>query len=800
MRRPAIPVLILIALAVACGNPQRPDAAGYTPLMHAARDGDVETIRRLIERGHDVNYKGREVVRYGLLFPFRDVETVDIPSRSWTPLIAAAAANRPESIRELIRLGADIKRMGVDGPPIIVAAERGALEATRALIDGGADPSTRDRRGTPLTLSLRGGHYALVRLLLERGASAGYEYDLEDALLVPLAHGDYAIIREIFTKTRLRSRRTVGREGLQMILSAVGAGHDEAARIPIDAAQDLSGVVGTAREMEIVTATGRDDAATVLRLTGDLLRGDHFPAVLLGMAAGAGSRNVVEALMRAGAPADARDRENRTPLMIAREARTLAAVEALIAAGADVNLTGNRLGRTPLMHAASAGNVPLMKLLIARGARVDGRDRKRWSAIRIAHEEARSPAAVEVLTAAGASASDLRDAELVAAYLSGDRRKVEELLRSGADASTSTARGASLLSDAIRNRNDSIALLLIRSRADPDFGGTGTNPLIIASQMGREEIVMALLAGGANPNITSAIDEQPLTVASRHPRVVRMLIRAGADVNQRANGETPLGRVIRVGHTESARMLRSAGATENGRRLHLLSEAAARGDVAAFERELASAGTVEKERALVAAAMAGQTELARRLLNRGVSSDARTEDWTAVQAALAVHDAEMRQLLLERGATAMPTDPAALGRDLIDAARRGDVAAVTMLLDAGSDVNWRGSHNYAKPALFVAVEHDRAEAVRLLIARGADVNRGEKFFYTRVTPLMTAALEGSENAARVLIAAGADIHYVDERGTTALSIAEGQRDVNYLRREPAFTRIAAMLRKAGAKK
>src|ERR671914_61145 len=376
MRRPAIPIFILIALAVACGNPQRPDAAGYTPLMRAARDGDVEEIRRLIERGHDVNYQGRKVVRYGPIFPFEDVETLDIPSRSWTPLIAAAAANRPESIRELIPLGADVTRMGADGPPIIVAAERGALEATRALIDGGADPSTRDRRGTPLTLSLRGGHYALVRLLLERGVSAGYQYDLEDALLVALARGDYAIIREVSTKTRLGSRRTVGREGLQMILTAVAAGHVDAARIPIDAAQDLSRVVGTAREMEIVAASGRDDPATVLRLTGDLLRRDHFPAVLLGMAAGAGSRNVVEALIRAGAPADARDRENRTPLMIAREARTLAGVEALIAAGADVNLIGNRLARTPLMHAASAGNVPLIKLLIAHGARVDGRDRK----------------------------------------------------------------------------------------------------------------------------------------------------------------------------------------------------------------------------------------------------------------------------------------------------------------------------------------------------------------------------------------------------------------------------------------
>lgn len=800
MRRSAIPLFVLIAFAAGCGSPQRPDGAGYTPLMRAARDGDLETIRRLIEGGHEVNYQGRQVTTYSVLFPFTNVETVDVPARSWTPLIAAAAANRPDSIGELIRLGANVNLPGLDGPAIIVAAERGAVEATRALIDGGASPSTTDRRGTPLTLALRAGHDALVRLLLERGVSAGYEYDLEDALLVVLQRGDYALIREVASKTGLRSPRTVGREGRQIILGAIAAGHDAAARIPIDAAQDLSRVVGTAAEMEIVAATARDDAATVLRLTGDLLRRDHLPAALLGMAAAAGSRNVVEGLVRAGVPVDARDRENRTPLMIARQARTLAAVEALMAAGADVNVTGGRLERTPVMFAASVGNVPLIKLLLAAGARVDDRDRTRWAAIRIAHEEGRSPAAVEVLAAAGASRSGLREAELVAAYEKGDTRAIEELLQAGVDPSISTAGGASLLADAIRNRKDAIAQLLIRARANPDFGGTDTNPLIMASQMGREELVAALLTAGANPNIVSAIDEQPLTAASRHPRIVRMLLRAGADVNRSSNNETPLRRMIRGSHTESARMLRSAGATDDGRSAHPLSEAAARGDVPAFDRQLASAGTIEKERALVAAAMAGQTELARRLLDLGVSAEARTEEWTAVEAALAMNDAAMRRLLLERGATAPSADPATLGRDLLAAARRGDVAAVTMLVDAGADINWRGSRDDAKPALFVAVEHDRVDVLQLLIARGADVNRREKFFHTHVTPLMTAALEGSENTARVLIAAGADVHYVDERGTTALSIAEGQREVNYLKREPAFTRIAAMLRAAGAKK
>jgi ankyrin repeat protein len=327
--------------------------------------------------------------------------------------------------------------------------------------------------------------------------------------------------------------------------------------------------------------------------------------------------------------------------------------------------------------------------------------------------------------------------------------------------------------------------------------------------MGLEEIVAALLAAGADPNLVGQFGDRPLTSAFRHPRILRMLIRGGADVNQRpAKQESALGRVSRLmrepspeteTYRHAAQILRAAGATEDGRRPHPLSEAAARGDVAAFDRELARAGDEEKSRALVAAATTGQTDFARRLLNLGVSPDARAGDWTAAEAALDANDGPMRELLLERGATVATTDPEELGRHLIDATRRGDLAAVKMLLDAGADINFRGSHQYMKPPLFVAVEHDHAEIVRFLIRAGADVNRREKFFYTHQTPLMAAALEGSVNAARVLIDSGANVHYADERQTTALSIAEGQREVNYLKREPAFSRIAAMLRKAGAR-
>src|SRR5688572_31340609 len=66
------------------------DAGGYTALMHAAEDGDVERIESLLRRGADIDYQGRLIVRYSLLFPFRDESWEDVPLDSLTPLMVAA--------------------------------------------------------------------------------------------------------------------------------------------------------------------------------------------------------------------------------------------------------------------------------------------------------------------------------------------------------------------------------------------------------------------------------------------------------------------------------------------------------------------------------------------------------------------------------------------------------------------------------------------------------------------------------------------------------------------------------------
>lgn len=72
------------------------------------------------------------------------------------------------------------------------------------------------------------------------------------------------------------------------------------------------------------------------------------------------------------------------------------------------------------------------------------------------------------------------------------------------------------------------------------------------------------------------------------------------------------------------------------------------------------------------------------------------------------------------------TSKQALNDQLYEAVRKGDLAAVTSLLDQGADVN--AKFRYGATALFKAAERGHTEIVKLLLARGADVTVKDTFY------------------------------------------------------------------------
>jgi ankyrin repeat protein len=178
---------------------------------------------------------------------------------------------------------------------------------------------------------------------------------------------------------------------------------------------------------------------------------------------------------------------------------------------------------------------------------------------------------------------------------------------------------------------------------------------------------------------------------------------------------------------------------------------------------------------------------AQRLLRAGANPNAANRyGVTPLSLAATNRNAAMADALLKAGADAN-SKVAGGNTVLMAAARTGNPEIVRLLIAHGANVNAKGDV-YGETALVWAIQDNHAEAAQVLIAHGADVNgrtnpierEKDRFGLEGVltilphgnwTPLMYAARQGSLQAARTLVDAGASLNVADPDSTTALIIA-----------------------------
>jgi len=169
-----------------------------------------------------------------------------------------------------------------------------------------------------------------------------------------------------------------------------------------------------------------------------------------GEAAKDGDVSAIRHFIKQGADINAPDKDGHTPLMKASMWGQLAAMDALLGAGADVSLKTERYGLTALMLAAREGRTRAIDKLLKAGAKLEARSAAsygNYTAIYLA-ASAGQVSALNALVNAGADVNVVilgKITPLIRASEHADVKMVEALLAAGADVNARDRNGFTAL-------------------------------------------------------------------------------------------------------------------------------------------------------------------------------------------------------------------------------------------------------------------------------------------------------------------------------------------------------------------
>ena len=329
----------------------------------AARQGDVDAVRKFIADGSDVNS------------PEADGSSA---------LLWATYQQSPDLVSLLLKAGADPNAANGFGiTPLLQASRYGDPTLIGLLLKGGADLSAATRDGeTPLMAASRAGNVDAVKLLLEHGADPNAVESLWDqtALMWATAEGHADVVDALLkagadpnkksrvTELEKRTKRTdFPSGGFTALMWAVRDGNEPIVHRLLDGGADINATDGDgATAMMLAIVNDRFDlAADLLKLGADPKLDD----------------SLYEAVEMHDATTDWRARDGtRLRADHPNKLTALDLIKVLVDAGADPNkpysgqvhsasMCCDTKGQgTPFFRAAIAADVEAMKLMIAHGA------------------------------------------------------------------------------------------------------------------------------------------------------------------------------------------------------------------------------------------------------------------------------------------------------------------------------------------------------------------------------------------------------------------------------------------------
>ncbi len=207
-------------------------------LVEAAREGDRETLSRLLQEQVDVNLApldGATALHWAahrgdlgavqlLIGAGAGVDAAN--AYGVTPLSLACTNRNFPLVEKLLEAGADPNSTRWTGETVLMTCARtGRLSAVKSLLNHGADPNVRENRWeqTPLMWAVGGGHPAVTGALVEHGADvqarskAGFT-----ALMFAAQQGELAALAPAKTEGLLG---VLGQGGVAEFAETLAAGH-----------------------------------------------------------------------------------------------------------------------------------------------------------------------------------------------------------------------------------------------------------------------------------------------------------------------------------------------------------------------------------------------------------------------------------------------------------------------------------------------------------------------------------------------------------------------------------------------
>jgi ankyrin repeat protein len=390
-----------------------------------------------------------------------------------------------------------------------------------------------------------------------------------------------------------------------------------------------------------------------------------------------------------------------------------------------------------------------------------------------------------------------------------DLETVGLLIHAGANVNAPNRYGVTPLSLAAINGSGAVTAALLEAGADPNtVTPAGETVLMTASRTGNPDTVKLLIDHGADVNVReNGFDETALmwAAAENHPAVIKLLVDHGAAVNVHARalefpkvkidaatmvvtalprgGLTPLMYAARQGSLDAARVLGEMGADLNltdpdGMSAVVMAIINAHYDVAALLVEKGADPNVADVSGMTALYAAVDMHTLDPLVNRPAPIPSGRMDAVDLVKVLLAHranpDAPLVAPLLARQHNSGDPALGAGATPLMRAARNGDVALMSLLLEDGADPN-RATRAGMTPLLFAAGGgrrkslKDSIAAVALCLDHGGDINAAND---NGQTALHIAVGQG-DDLVKYLAERGARLDAKDQLGRTPLDVALG---------------------------